>query len=376
MATTTIHANNKVVQYRREILREYVRENLFSPYMGDEITAIIRAIHDPKKGGEQINIPLVGRLKGNGKGTGTLVGNEEAIDNYGFRAWVDWARHAVTTKKSDEQKEFGDIFGEAKPLLSDWGKELQRDEIILAMHALPSTSAPAGLGSDEGQRVNGILYSDATATEKNAWNAANSDRVVFGNVLSNYSGTHATALGNIDGTDDKFVANSVSLMKLVAKKADPKIRPFKLKDGREYFVAFAGSYTFRDLKASLQTVNKDARPREGNGMDKNPIFQDGDLMYDGVIIREVPEIDDLCTVDSAGASSIDVAPVFMCGQQALAVAWAQMVKPTRRTEDDYQFIKGVGVEMAYGVAKLAKVPAGASALKDWGIVTGYFASVA
>jgi hypothetical protein len=31
-------------------------------------------------------------------------------------------------------------------------------------------------------------------------------------------------------------------------------------------------------------VNKDARPREQNGMDKNPLFQDGDQIYDGVIV--------------------------------------------------------------------------------------------
>lgn len=376
MALSTVSSNNKLIQFRKDITREYVRENLFSPYYGDDVSAIFRNIYDAKKGGEQINIPLVTKLTGAAKGTGTLVGNEEVIDNYGMRVWVDWARHAVATNDAEDQKDSADLFGEAKSLLSDWGKELQRDELILALHALPSTSAPAGLGSPDGQRVNGILYSAATAAQKNAWNAANQDRILFGNAVSNYNATHATALGNIDSTDDKLKASSLSLMKRLAKKASPKIRPYKLTDGREYFVAFAGSLTFRDLKANLETVNKDARPREGGGMDKNPIFQDGDLIYDGVIVREVPEIDTYCTVTGAGASSINVAPVFMCGQMAASVAWARMPTPTVRSEDDYGFIKGVGVKMCYGVAKIAKIPAGSSALRDWGVFTGYFASVA
>lgn len=377
MAISTIQANNKLVQYRKDITREYVRENLFSPYYGDDVTAIIRNIYDAKKGGEQINIPLVTKLNGAGVGTGTLVGNEESIDNYGFRAYVDWARHAVMTNDAEEQKDSADVFGEAKPLLSDWGKELQRDELIMALHSLPSASAPVGLGSAVGQRVNGVLYSLATAAQKNAWQTANADRVLYGSAKSNLvAGNHASSLANIDSTNDKLSRTTLGLMKRMARAASPKIRPYKVTDGREYFVAFSGTKSFRDLKADLEVINRDGRPREAGGMDKNPLFQDGDLLYDGIIIREVPEIDTICTVTGAGASSIDVAPVFFCGQMAAAVAWAKMPTPTTRDETDYGFVKGVGVKMCYGIAKIAKAPAGSSTLTDWGMGTLYVASTA
>ncbi len=145
MTATTPSTNNKLVQYHKELIKEYVRENMFSPYMGSSINSIIRTIYDNKKGGEQVNIPLVTSLRGTAKSTGTLTGAEEAINNYGMRAYVDWARHAVSTTDADEQKDSADIFGEAKPMLSDWGKELQRDEIIQAFMSLPSESAPSGL---------------------------------------------------------------------------------------------------------------------------------------------------------------------------------------------------------------------------------------
>lgn len=380
MALSQVNSNNKLVKFSRTIMREYIRANLFSPYMGSGITSIIRTINELKDGGEQINVPLVGRLNAVGVGTGTLVGNEEAIDQYGYRLWIDWARNAVVTNKAELQKESAPIWDQARDLLTDWGLELQRDEIILGLHSLPSTSAPTGLGSAAGQRVNGILYSAATAAQKNAWQDANSDRVLYGNAAANLSASnHATSLATIDGTNDKVTAANLDLAKRLAKQASPRIRPFRTEEGREYFVAFMNSLQFRDAQndATINAANKDARPREGRGMDDNPIFQDGDLLYHGIIIREIPEQGPLTTQTNAGAgAAVDTAPYFLCGQGAVGFAWGQLARGTTRKEDDYEFLKGLGVEMAYGVGKLAKVRAGASALTDWGVFTHYTSSVA
>ncbi len=381
MANTTPQSNNKLVQYRKELIKEYVRENMFSPYMGSSMNSIIRTIYDNKKGGEQVNIPIVTSLKGTAKSAGTLTGNEEEINNYGMRAWVDWARHAVATTDADEQKDSADIFGEAKPLLSDWGKELQRDEIIEAFASIPSESAPTGLGSTNGQRVNGITYAAATTAQLNAWAVDNSDRILYGNAVGNYSGVHATDIAKIDATADKFTSASVSLMKRVAKLANPRIRPYKTKDGYDYFVIFAGTTCFRDLKTSLATVQQNALPRSKD----NIIFQAGDLEYDGCIIREVPEIDAFVdniwtssiggNLKTGGDSSGRVAPVFLAGQSAIAMPWAKMPVPTFRDQTDYQWIKGAGVKMCYGVAKIFQKDSN-SDLTQWGVVNGFFSAPA
>lgn len=376
MAVTTVQSNNKLVKYTQEINREWVRGNLFSPYMGTAMNSIFRIRNELKSGGEQMNLPLVTRLTGAGVSTGTLVGNEEQIDNYGQRVWLEWIRHAVTTNKSERQKDSADIFGQAKPLLSDWMNELKRDELIAALMALPSESQPSA-----GVRVNGIQYDLATAGQRNTWNSDNSDRVLYGAAVSNYNATHATALANCDTTNDTLTYSNLATLKRVARGASPKIRPYKVGDGREYYVAFAGLNTFRDLKNSLATINKDARPREGNGVDKNPLFQDGDQIYDGIIIREVPEISSFVTnvwttLKTAGASSARVEPVFLCGQQSAAVCYGQMAKPTFRKEDDYGFITGTGIEAAYGVSKIFKKhPASGTKLVQFGMATGFFATV-
>jgi len=378
MALTTIQTNNKLIKFTKQVNREWVRENLFAPYMGEDITAIIRKRMDLTSGGEQMNIPLVARLGATAVGSGPLAGNEESIDNYGMRVWIDWARNAIKTNKAEKQKDSSAIFDIARPLLSDWLKELNRDEIIQAFYALVSESAPAGLGSSAGQRVNGILIGDSTAAQRNTWVTDNGDRVVFGALNSNYSTTFATATATLDSTNDIANTANMRFLKRVARAANPKIRPFKLKDGREYFVAFHGSRTFRDMKASLETINSNVRPREGDGMNKNPIFQDGDLLYDGVIHREVPEIDTqaptLYATAGAGGTT-PIRPVWLCGQSAMAMAYGQMAKPTQLDNTDYQFNNGVGIETAYGLAKMFKKTT-SGALKEWGICTGFYAAVA
>jgi hypothetical protein len=380
MALTTVAVNNKLIVFRKEVTREYIRQNLFSPYIGSEMTAIIRVINDLKNGGEQINIPLIARLKAQAISTGTLVGNEEAIDNYGDRLWIDWARNAVKIPKSEEQKSSIDLFGQARPLLEDWGKELQRDEIIDAFYAVPvASTAPAGLGTTYGQRVNGVIFDAATAAQRNTWVTDNADRVLFGGAQGNLSaGNWATSAANVTAAMTCSAA-ALAKMKRLAKKANPRIRPYKLKNGREYFVVFLGSNCFRDLQndTTIISANTQARPREGDGLDKNPLFQDGDLLYNGIIAREVPEMDIRLpvTYQTAGASSGQIAPVWMCGQSAMAWCWGRMPQPTFLKEDDYQFFRGVGVMMAYGLKTIAKLnPAGN--YKNWGLFTGYFASVA
>jgi hypothetical protein len=264
-------------------------------------------------------------------------------------------------------------------LLEDWGKELQRDEIVDTFYAIPlNTIPPAGLGSTYGQRVNGALFDSATATQRNTWMGDQSDRVLVGGSTNLYSATWATAMANVN-SGMTLSASMLLKAKRLAKAANPRIRPYRLKNGREYFVCFANSLQFRDLQAdpTIIQANTQARPREGDGLDQNPLFQDGDLLYSGIIVREIPELGVRLPISyqTAGASSIQVAPAFLCGQSAMAWAWGRMPRPTFLKEDDYQFYRGVGIEMAYGLKKIAKLnPQGN--YKEWGVFTIFAAAQA
>jgi hypothetical protein len=168
-------------------------------------------------------------------------------------------------------------------------------------------------------------------------------------------------------------------MKRMAQAASPKVMPVMLKEmDQEWYVCWVGPRAWRDLTEDnpttnpLTLANRDARTR---GVD-NPLFTGDSLIWDGMILRELPEIQPLeSSLSSAGVS---IEPVYLCGAQAIGLAWAQRTKSTTDT-DDYEFLHGVGVQEIRGIEKLRfGTAAGADTTtpKDHGIVTGFFAAAA
>jgi len=351
MADTTLATASQVQKWDANYFAEYVRNSGFKPYMSKGSSSVICAKYQLTDVGKTINIPMIGRLSGAGvTGSTALEGAEEALNNYNHAISINWTRNGVLITKDQQHYTEMSLRAAGKERLTVWAMENLRNKIITA------------LGS-----INGVAYGSASAGQRNAWLVSNADRVLFGDAIGNGGYTvHATDLLTVT-TGMTLGAAEVSLMKRIAKNADPHIRPMKVMDGtgREYFVLFTDSRCFRDLKGDsvMQTANREARPRD---VASNPIFQDGDLIYDGVIIREIPEIASLGTV---GGTSAAVSPVYMCGAQAVGVAWGQEPKSTTDTRD-YGFRRGVGVEFADGVEKLIFNAA------QHGVVTGYFGAAA
>lgn len=373
MAYTAIADPLILKKWERNYFKESVRESGFLPYMGPGNTNPIVVKKQLIEGGQIITLPLVSALNGAGKGTGTLVGNEESLVTGGYDVKPYWHRHAVATKKSTHQNSVIDLANAAKDMLKIWDMDRMRDGIINAL----STVVEASGSYDE---LNGhpkqVFFSEATTAQKNTWAAANQTRIVPGATLNNYSATFATMTANLDTTADTCTADMIRLMKRTAKKRDQStgqvaVKPIRTgEQGREFYVAFAHSLAFRDLQADLETINLDGRPRS---VEDNPVFQDGDLLVDGVVVREIPEI---ATYGTIGASSATVVPVYMLGAGALGMAWGQMPRVTTRTESDYGFIEGVGTESLWGVEKLLYTPPGGAAAIDYGMVTGLAATAA
>jgi N4-gp56 family major capsid protein len=338
MAVTTVVSANQVQQWEDKFFGEYVRDSLFAPYMGTDENSIIQVKEDlMQKAGKTINIPLVTRLTNSGiSGDNTLEGNEEALGNYNHAVNIDQIRNGVRVGKMEQKHTVIDLLDAARTMLKMWIMDDLRDDIIDALKSPVTDGVTA--------------YASASETQKDTWLAANyvsatNTRVLFGATVSNSSTEdHSTSLGNVDSTTDVLDFDIIQLAKRLAKKADPHIRPVKIKGGREFYVMFCESYAFRDLKADTETMHTNAGVR---GED-NPLFQDPDLMLDGVICREVPEI---TVISGVGNGNIDVAPNFLCGAQAVAVAWGQRSKFATETFD-YGNQKGVAVGEVRGVEKL------------------------
>lgn len=364
MNLTAARANLTPTIWDKRFFVEYVRKNRFSKYMGEEMTSLIQVREQlNREEGDSIVFPSVRRLVGAGvTGNQILTGNEELLNARSMKLTVGALRHAVAVSKWDKQKSAIDLLDAAKDALQVWSLERMRDDLILG---LTSITGDAGFSAP---------YASATSGQRNAWLVNNSDRVLFGNSKANaVSGVMATALATLDNTNDKLTAAVISLAKRIALTANPRIRPLSVNNDEEWFVLFVNSLQMRDLRQD-PVILEALKYAADRGKD-NPLFTGGDLIYDGVIIREIPE---LPIIAGAGASSVDVAGAYLCGAQALGVAWAQRTR-TETQKLDYNWTMGVAIEEIRGIGKLrfgTHATVDDTNPKDAGIVTIFTASAA
>lgn len=357
MAETAVPSGLTVQQWDERYFTEYLAKNWFKQFMGTGSSKMIQVKEDlTKKPGDSVTFTLVNKLTGTAKGASeALEGAEEDAILRSFLVRVREYAHAVRFKKFEAQKTAIDLRQAHKDILMDWNMELDRDNIIEAMMS-----------------INGTPFASADATARNAWLVDNADRVLFGATKSNASSlVHATALATIDNSADKLTPAAISLMKRIALTANPKIRPFKARSSigdTDAYVLFAHPLHIRDLAndSTFVQANREARNR---GMD-NPLFNGADYMWENVAIYT---IEDIPTV----TSGIQVAPAFLCGAQALGIAWA--MRPETVTEDfDYKRATGMAIKQWYKVEKL-RFGSGTTDVEDYkdnGMVTGWFAAVA
>lgn len=358
MAITLSRTGLTPQQWDDEFFTAYVRDNRFKRYMGTDENSIIQLKEDlTKKKGDSVTFALINELQDDGvTGNTTLEGNEEALDSRSHKVEVAPLRHAVAITEWEEQKSAIELREAARMMLKLWSQSKMRDNILTA------------LGS-----FNGTAYASASEATKDAWLVDNADRVLFGAAKSNNSSNdHSASLANVDNTTDKLTPGAVSLMKRIAQTATPKIRPIRLKDDEEWYQLFAGPRAFRDFSqnATVTQANREARMR---GVD-NPLFTGGALLWDGVIVREEPDIDPITGV---GNGNIDVEPAYLCGAQAVGIGWAKRPRTTTNVRD-YGFLHGVGISEMRGIEKLqfGSGSGDTDDLQDHGVVTGYFAGVA
>lgn len=355
MANSTIHSDNVVTRFLSEVNKAYVRGGKFGPYTGKTENAIIQVKQDRKK----VSIPLIGKLSGDGvTGSSTLAGNEEALVNHEYDLTPTYYRNGIIIDNEENEKSEFDLFKEARPSLMYWAMELKRDQIIQAMAAV---------------QAGGVYYNygDASAGNLDTWNTNNQDRILYGASKSNLTaGDHTTSLGTIDTTNDRLTAARLTLLKRMAMASTPLIRPVMVKDDEPYFVMFVDQEGFRDLNED-STIKQAQRDGLARGKD-NPIFTGGDIMYNGVIVKEVPDLAKFVDGDGSGsafdgvlganATSADgldnagnggsrVGIGFFCGAQAVGMGLGQMPQFKRRKEDDYEHQNGVGISLKHDIKK-------------------------
>lgn len=364
MSSSTISTANQVTRFKKKVLREYVRGGRFGSVIGTDENKIIQVVKEGKK----CSLPLIGKLGGAGvRGSTQLSGSEQALSNYAYTLQPTYLRNGVLIDNEEREKSEFDLFKEGRPALMNWMMETKRDQMIQAFGAIEAGSTYYNYGGVEASGAKGS--SAGSAANMDTWNTNNGDRIIYGAAKANRTaGDHTTSLGTIDTTNDKMTSDLVELMKRMAQDANPLIRPIMVKGDEPWYILYLGKYAFRDLRNDTTLLATMQNSLERNR--DNPLFAGGDLLWDGVIIKEIPDLDKFidstdsglwdgvwganATGDSlatGGDTSSRVSIGFFCGAQALGFGVGKTASFKRRKEDDYEHLNGVAISAKHDIKK-------------------------
>lgn len=253
-------------QWDNKLFTEYLQELQWQHFMGKGPGAIIQVKEElTKEDGDAITIGMRGRLVGGRvDGNATGIGNEGTLDFFNQRITIDNYRRLVriqNVRMSNKRVGFN-VLEQARMALQDEAAQDLNDDILDAL-----TDTTSG-------RVRG--------------------RYLYGAADSNWDATHATALANVDSSNDRLTTDIIEIAKrkaVIPVNALTKMRPMKVKTGKQveqWFCFHGHTYCFRDLRkydAAWTNAHLNIPPM---GEAKSPIYSgswfkgawEGVLMYE------------------------------------------------------------------------------------------------
>lgn len=365
-AHSTPSSETRVKEFEKKFFTEYIREGRFKPYMGTTEGAAIQTKMRIAERLERIQLTLINKATGTGKrGTATLKGAEQQISDRTFEIQIDLVREGFASHKRDRKWTSYDMMKAQRHVAKEWISEVTKLEI-----------------SEQHRGVAGKLYDNqvindatnfpvASTAEKNAWHDNNADRILYGNAIGNrVASNHAASLANV-AASQKVTAGVLGTLKRMAMRATPRIRPIRVVGtDQHWYLVWLDPFAMRDARedATIQAFHKDALPRAKD----NPFFTGGDLIFDGMILKEN---EDFPTLSGAGATSADLGTITLVGAQAIGMVWGQTTQFPEET-DDYGVLKGVAAEEIRGIKKMlfGSGVNNLDNLKDHGIATAFVAA--
>ncbi len=280
-------------QWDAQLFEEYIGQMWWKNVMGESMDSIVIVNEDlTGKAGSAVNLPMRGLMQG-GKvvGNATGVGNEGTVPLFNYRIVVDNVRHLVRVEDipmTEQRTAFG-VLSAVKDALKE-KNALDLDESVTA--ALSATATG---------RVRG--------------------RYLYGATDANWNSAHATALTNVDNTDDQLTLDMINIAKRKARipvNAEAIIRPMRIKNGKnfeEWYTFVGHDLAIRDLvknDASFQNAHL-LLPPQANA--DSPLFTGSSFKgsFNGVLVYEYQRV-------QLVSSTIQVAHNLFLGAQAGCVS--------------------------------------------------------
>lgn len=319
-----------VKQWDADINKRYLRQLFWNRFMSPSMNSPIQVKADlTKTKGDAITFNIASEIVGGvHTGSAKVAGNEGVMYFAPFQVGVDNDNVSVRVENipmSEQRAAFG-VLKEARDGLARKRAQRTDDRITMALSDM-STG-----------RVQG--------------------RYVYGaDPASNWNATHATALANVDNTDDKLTTTIFGTAKEYAKiptNATGKIRPMMVKDSdendgfQEWFLFAAHTYAVRDM-VRLDAVWKQPMLLIPPMANKNSVLFTGSSFkgaYDGVLVHEWEGVG-----LETNSNSVVCAHNLFLGAQACCLAWAQYSR-FKEELDNYEEDAGYKLHEINGVKKV------------------------
>lgn len=292
-------------------------------------------------GGTQATVTLIRELQGQPTfGNQELRGREEAPNTSTFKWQINQVRHAVQVNgRITKRRVTWDIWNQSLKGLGKWFAKVS--ESAAMMH------------------LAGVKYDVRTAAE---WyhNGAN-----LGNTFSNQPRTpdskHILRIGHSSDTDDSGVGldpaaiidiDVISELKARAKNLPVPIRPAMI-NGRELYVLFGHSYSFRHMKSNSQWMAIMKAAMQGGQVENHPWWTGALGIWDDVLLVESQYVPP--GLDSSNARVSNCRRNIFCGAQSLVFGIAKEFDNSNMYLNDeeswdYANNKGVAATTLAGLA--------------------------
>lgn len=289
-----------------------------------------RAFASTEVGGYRVNVPFIGKITGEGvDGDATQEDNEAPIHNYNFYVDINQKRQAARSKgRMDEQRGNVKLMKRAKPLLSDWYKDIRNKEIT---RKLAGATSKTFSNTPTASTTNRTLYGGTSTSTADITSSSKFD-------LSLIQKTRVVAKNEyLTGTDGQYIP-PIGRIKMGGKRMYSGLYMLH----PEVYYDLVESDRVQQLLRECATYQKD-----------NPLIQAGDFVYADIICRSCeylrePSVGEFSTW-GAGADQPGAINLFI-GQHAVAIA---ETKDPRIVEDKFDYNNKLGycIDNIWGVQK-------------------------
>lgn len=340
MSDTKIMSANATINFSKEVMTAYFNKSGFAMYTGKDENKVIQIKNEFNgKQGNKVSFPIVGQLHGDGvSGSDQLWGNEEILTNTAAVVELGFLRNGVRVTSAEGFKTQFDVLSTAKPLIINWAANALRTSILTNLSGILVPTSWAGTTDTVDVT---IPYATATDAQKSAHFANNAGRIYAGGATIASEADIFTNAKKITSPEDLIAINTA--VRETLTDAFP-IKPVDTDEdaGYKWYVHFVDTYTFAQIKLALVQVNQmgEVRGRE------NPLFREGDIVFDGVTYRQIPELANYAITNG----TVTARRSFVCGAQALLLSYGRNDQ-IKSQEFDYGFQAGVAIETCRGITK-------------------------